>query len=137
MITSNRFVASVVLFIGVLFVLSVPGAAQGVSQGCLDASGNVKFPDSPLCKDLVKDQDPSDNSLYGPGGLVPRIAGLLSLVVGIATVIMIIVGGTRYVLSSGDAQNLEGAKNTIIFALIGLGVAIFAQLIVVFVVNRL
>jgi hypothetical protein len=49
---------------------------------------------------------------------------------------MIIIGGFRYVVSGGDSAGVEGAKNTILYAVIGLVVALLAQAIVVFVISR-
>ncbi len=64
---------------------------------------------------------------------VQKIIDILSIVVGAVSVIMIIVGGFRYVISNGDSNGLTGAKNTILYAIVGLVVVIFAQVIVRFV----
>ncbi len=61
---------------------------------------------------------------------------LLSFAVGIAAVIMIIVGGFKYIISSGDSNNINSAKNTILYAIIGLVVAVMAQVIVRYVLNQ-
>jgi len=59
------------------------------------------------------------------------------MVVGAAAVIMIIVGGFKYITSSGDSTSVESAKNTILFAVIGLVIALVAQSIVIFVLRKL
>lgn len=61
---------------------------------------------------------------------------LLSLIVGVAAVIMVIVGGFKYVISSGDSNNINSAKNTILYALVGLVIVALAQIIVIFVLNK-
>ncbi len=61
---------------------------------------------------------------------------LLSWVVGIVSVIMIIVGGFRYITSGGASDKVTGAKNTIIYAIIGLVIVALAQFIVNFVLNQ-
>ncbi len=61
---------------------------------------------------------------------------LVSIVVGIIAVIMIIIGGLRFVLSDGDSGKITTARNTIIYALVGLVLVAFAQVIVKFVLNR-
>ncbi len=68
--------------------------------------------------------------------LVKNVISIMSYAIGIAAVIMIIVGGFKYVFSNGDANSLSSAKNTILYALVGLVVAMFAQLIVRFVIDR-
>ena len=64
------------------------------------------------------------------------VINILSVVVGIVAVIMIIVGGFRYITSGGDPNRIASAKNTIIYALIGLLIAAFAQVIVRFVLKQ-
>ncbi len=66
---------------------------------------------------------------------IANVVNLISLVVGVAAVIMIIVGGFRYITSGGNQESIKGAKNTIIYALIGLIIVALAQIIVKFVLN--
>lgn len=61
---------------------------------------------------------------------------LLSIIVGIAAVIMIIVAGLRYVTSGGKDEAVKGAKNTILYAIIGLVIVALAQIIVHFVLTE-
>lgn len=53
--------------------------------------------------------------------------------VAVIAVIMIIIGGISYVTSSGDASKAKKARDTIIYGLIGLAIAILAFAIVAFV----
>lgn len=69
-------------------------------------------------------------------GVIKTVVNVLSVIVGAVSVIMIIIGGLRYITSAGDSSGVQGAKNTIIYAIVGLVVVIFAQAIVAFVVNR-
>ena len=64
-----------------------------------------------------------------------KIINVFSIVVGVTAVIMIIYGGFRYITSGGDSNNIGGAKNTIIYAIIGLVIVALAQFIVRFVIN--
>jgi hypothetical protein len=68
--------------------------------------------------------------------LITNVINLFSLVVGIVAVIMIIVGGLKYITSGGDSGNVTGAKNTILYAVVGLIVVALAQVIVRFVLNQ-
>lgn len=68
--------------------------------------------------------------------MITTVINIFSLVVGIAAVIMIIVGGLKYITSSGDSGNVSGAKNTILYAIIGLVVVALAQVIVRFVLSQ-
>ncbi len=64
--------------------------------------------------------------------VVKRIVNIVTLIVGIIAVIMIIVGGFRYVTSGGDSGKTASARNTVVYALVGLIVVVFAQIIVKF-----
>jgi hypothetical protein len=61
---------------------------------------------------------------------------ILSLVVGVISVVMIIVGGLKYIMSGGDSGNVTGAKNTILYAVVGLVIVALAQFIVRFVLTK-
>lgn len=65
------------------------------------------------------------------------IVNILLFVIGTISVIMIIVGGLRYVLSGGDANSITAGKNTVLYAIIGLVVSIMAYAIVNFVIGSL
>jgi hypothetical protein len=65
-----------------------------------------------------------------------NIINFFSLLVGIVCVIMIIIGGFQYVVSNGDTGKISTAKNTIIFALVGLVIVAMAQFIVHFVLGK-
>lgn len=67
--------------------------------------------------------------------LVVDITGILMWILGIVAVIMIVIGGFKYVTSNGDANAIQSAKNTILYSVIGLVVAILGQTIVKFVVG--
>jgi hypothetical protein len=69
--------------------------------------------------------------------VIKNVVNVLLFVVGAASVIMIIVGGLRYVTSGGDSGSVNGAKNTILYAVVGIVVAFMAYGIVNFVVTKL
>jgi len=68
--------------------------------------------------------------------IVAAVINILSTVIGIAAVIMIIVAGFKYITSGGDAGNVSSAKNTLVYALVGIAVAVLAQFLVHFVINK-
>lgn len=67
---------------------------------------------------------------------IKNVVNIFSLIVGIVAVIMIIVGGFKYVTSNGDSSQITSAKNTIIYAIVGLLVVAVSQAIVRFVLDR-
>lgn len=58
-----------------------------------------------------------------------------SIIVGVIAVIMIIYAGFRYITSGGESGSVSGAKNALIYALVGLVIVALAQFIVHFVLN--
>ena len=68
--------------------------------------------------------------------VVKRSINLFSAIIGIIAVVMIMVGGLKYITSQGDPNNTATAKNTILYAAIGLVVVALAQVIVRFVISR-
>lgn len=68
--------------------------------------------------------------------LASKIVNIFSLVVGVVAVIMIIYGGFRYITSGGDSGRVGNAKNSLVYAIVGLIIVALAQLIVHFVLNQ-
>jgi len=72
----------------------------------------------------------------GVNKLIKDIINIFSIIVGVVSVIMIIWGGFQYISSGGDSGKVGNAKNTIIYAIIGLIVVALAQFIVQFVLDK-
>lgn len=68
--------------------------------------------------------------------IVTTVINIFSIIVGIVAVIMIIYGGFKYITSGGDSGNITSAKNTIVYAIIGLVVVALAQFLVQFVLDK-
>lgn len=77
------------------------------------------------------------SQLVGDGGIFNRITSVMLFVVGAVAVIMLIIGGIRYVVSGGDQNNVTAAKNTILYAIIGIIIALLAYAAVSFVTTTL
>ena len=69
-------------------------------------------------------------------GIIKTIVEVLLTAVGAISIIMIVIGGIMFALSSGDAQKASKARNTVLYAVVGLAVSLFASAIVNFVFNR-
>ena len=68
---------------------------------------------------------------------VQTIVNVVLYIVGIVAVVMMIIGGFQYITSSGDAAKVTKAKNTILYGIVGLVIAVLAYAIVDFVLWRL
>lgn len=69
------------------------------------------------------------------GERVQDIVNLMLFILGAIAVVMIVIGGIKYATSNGDSSAVTSAKNTILYAVVGLVVAILAYAIVNFVLN--
>lgn len=104
---------------------------------CLAVSGTVmaqQAPLDPVCQGAgtasnVCSKD-NNTTLTGSNGVIVKVARLLAYGTGAASVIMIMIGGVKYIISTGDPTQINGAKNTILYALIGLVVSVFAPFVI-------
>lgn len=78
----------------------------------------------------------ADANTQGFNDLLRSAVNIISAIVGVVAVIMIIVGGFKYITSGGDSQKISSAKSTLIYAIIGLVIVALAQLIVQFVIGQ-
>ncbi len=110
--------------------------------GVLAATGDVQ---GSLCTggDTLKVSDTGGNCTnVGSGATgtfndkIKLVVDFLSAVIGFIAVVMIIIGGFRYITSGGSSDRVSSAKNTIIYAIIGLVIVALAQVIVQFVLNK-
>ena len=71
-----------------------------------------------------------------PESLVKKFVNIFLFAVGALSVIMLIWGGIRYTTSAGDSNKVQAAKNTVLYAIVGLVVAILAYAIVKMVIDK-
>jgi len=75
--------------------------------------------------------------LFGQNSIFVTVTNILLFIIGAIAVIMLIIGGIRYVVSAGDQTAVTSAKNTILYAIIGIIVAFLAYAAVNFVSSQL
>lgn len=74
--------------------------------------------------------------LFGANGVFKTITNVLLYVIGAISVIMLIIGGIRYVVSGGDSSAITSAKNTILYAIVGIVIAVLAYAAVNFIIGN-
>lgn len=126
----TRILASLLVVFAVLGIAAPTYAATNPLEGAC-SNTNAKATSS-ACQ-----QSNGQNPLVGENGLITKASRLIAYIAGVAAVILIIIGGLMYVLSDGDANKVSTAKNTILYAAIGLVVVVLAQAIILFVINAL
>ncbi len=110
-----------------------PIASAELTTGDSCQPGNVTLEGGTKC---AQPTGVADN-LTGQGGIFATVANILLFLVGAVAVIMLIIGGLRYVTSNGQSEAVSGAKNTIMYAIIGIVVAFLAYAGVQFVTTQL
>lgn len=78
----------------------------------------------------------TNNPIAGPNGVLEKATLIFASISGIAAVIVIIVAGFMLVTAGGNSQKVEGARNAIIGALVGMVIILTAASIITFVVNK-
>lgn len=118
-----------VLVLGASLALTPAPANAAFEKGLNDGANSAQG----------KDQQGDAASLFGDGsgqgGIFRTITNVLLFLIGAISVIMLIIGGIRYVVSGGDSTAVQNAKNTILYAIVGVVVAILAYAVVNFVIS--
>jgi Type IV secretion system pilin len=122
-ITLKKVAASLLMIPVLAFGISAINPAVAMAADC--PIGTVW--DGLKCADPNKGEGPTLQEIF------TNIINAALFIVGAASVLMLIYGGIRYTLSAGNATHVTAAKNTIMYALIGLIVAVLAYAIVNFV----
>ena len=115
------------LVLGLSFAIAPMASAATCSDSTLSIQGGA---------DCAQGNGQANN-LFGAGGIFQTITNILLFLIGAIAVIMLIIGGVRYVISGGDQAQVTSAKNTILYAIVGIVVAFLAYAAVNFVTTQL
>lgn len=118
------FAASLCLIAAAVFVVATPAQAIDLFPHCASNPGTT------LCT-------ATSDKLFGVGGFWNRILETFTFIIGAISVLMIIIGGIRYATSNGEQAQVTSAKNTVIYSVVGLIVAIMSYGIVRFVISNI
>ncbi len=119
-------------------LMMVPMVALGVSA----LSGDIVYAQAANNLDIQSGADSAKGNkvasdLFGDTGIFRTVTNILLFLIGAISVIMLIIGGIRYVVSGGDQAAVTAAKNTILYAIVGIVVAFLAYAAVSFVTSNL
>jgi hypothetical protein len=110
-------------------VVAAPQPAFAANEDCSES--NLSVTSGASCAQGNDQQ----SDLFGSSGLFKIITNVLLFIIGAISVIMLIIGGIRYTVSGGDSAAVTSAKNTILYAIVGIIVALLAFAIVNFVLG--
>ena len=122
----------------VLVPVAAPVLVSADTTGGTDIQNNIAC-GTDLSIDQASTCNAQSDTLGGASkvnSIITTIVRVFSAIVGVISIIMIIVGGFQYITSGGDSNKITNAKNTIVYALIGLVFVALAQFLVQFVLNK-
>lgn len=122
----KKILFSLVLVLGLLLPASVSAQFDPLESACDSTTS-----DASVCQ-----VDGNNNPIAGSEGIILRVVRILSYVVGVASVLMVIFGGLKFITANGDSNNISSGRNTILYALIGVVVFLISQLIIRFVLSN-
>lgn len=129
MIRIKYAILTLILVTGCGLLATIPTINVTAANPLIKACDNIVVgaPEPEICKEIKK---PNQFGIY-----VGKIVNALLYVIGAVSVLAIIISGILYTTSGGDAALITKAKNTLLYSVVGLLVAIMAYAIVNFVVN--
>lgn len=119
----KRAIAVMTVSVGLLLPIAAPVSAADLYEPCSDPVNAA----TAVCKDAGSDA--------GVGGVIKSIINVLLFIAGIVSVVVIIVAGVMYATSAGDQNTVTKAKNALMYAVIGLVVALLGLAVVNWVLN--
>jgi len=115
-----------------IMVLAMPILVSGNALAINEASKDAACDGLGLVGEDCDEGDPEGEI----NNLIANIVNIFSWIVGVVAVIMIIISGFKYITAHGDSNAITSAKSTLTYAVVGLVIAVTAQLLVQFVLKQ-
>ena len=109
------------------------GGAPAMAADVFGACSQPGMANTAACKDVAQQGTSGANPVLK---IFNAVVQILVIVIGAMAIIMLVVSGFRFVVSNGDANTVKGARSGLIYALVGVAVAVLGQLLVSFVLSR-
>ena len=113
-----------------VFAFATPALAEDVFKDVCSGAGAS----STVCQSRTP---AGQNPLYGPNGVITTAISIISIIVGIAAFIALLFGGLKFISSGSNPNDVVKARETIIYAIVGLIIAVLAQTIVQFFLKKI
>ena len=114
-----------------------PGCDPTVQGNNCAACENPNATERPkFCDDNQTKTTDKNNPVFGPSGIVTKVVQILTITVGIASVLVIIVSGIRFITSGGNPETVSKARKGVTYAVAGLIITVLAQAIINFILSK-
>lgn len=93
----------------------------------------------PSCPEgsVICETNPTKNPIYGPDGIITKVTQVLTVFVGVVAVFVLVLAGISMMTSGGEPNKIATARRMVLYACIGIVVAVLGQAIVSFVLTKL
>ncbi len=125
----KKVILSIILLTLTALSFSQPAFAINIFGSC--TNGSIGKTD--VCNEVIKQQNSNSDPILVT---LKTTIDIISYIIGVAAVIVLIIAGLEMIISGDNAQSMASARNSVIYALVGIVVAVLAQSIVVFVLKN-
>jgi hypothetical protein len=135
MLSLKKILSSLIILIVISIVL-MPKVNVSAQLDPLAFCEQDEFKTSDVCTQRT-DEKSSSSIDSGKDGIFLRIVNLIIYLTASLSILMVVIGAFKYVISGGEGSQTKSAKDTILYALVGLFVAISSFAIVRFAISRI
>lgn len=135
----KRLITGLLTIVTLLLAFNVvaarPVAAVPVIEDiCNSTTATGSAPD--VCLDDSTTNTDAQNPVLGADGVLTKGIRIFLLVFGITALFVILINAVRMITSQGDPNSTNSARNGLIFAVVGLVIAVVGQFIVSLIVSK-
>lgn len=111
---------------------SLAADPKSISKSVCEVPGNERLAG---CESGDQKLDRAAGSSTAGGGYLESLVNVFTFIAGLIAMVFILVGGIRYITSTGDAGRIKQAKDTLMYAVVGLIVVGLARVIIGFIIG--
>lgn len=124
----------IILALGLpVFAMSATSHAVNITPICSGKVGGTSASNTSVCKDVNTQSKSNKNPILN---ILKTALNIISYVAGIAAIILIVIAGITFMTSGGDPQSVSSARNTIIYAIVGIIILVVSQAIITFIIDK-
>jgi len=125
--------------LGMIFLVPIGAHAFDINNPTKNNAGGTSTSicsgaSTAYCSDTANG---GQNDIYGPNGLITSAIDIVSIIAGVTAIVVLMIGGFRFVVSGGDSNSVSGARSMILYSLVGLAIIGAAQAIMRFIIGSI
>src|SRR5665213_879917 len=124
----KRLLLSIILIMTSTFVFTPQLSAVNIFPQCYSSTAS----NTQVCKTIKSQTNAGTNPILK---VLKTVITILSLVIGVGSVIVLMIAGLTFIVSGSDPQSVARARNMLIYAIVGIVVAVLAESLVLFILK--